>query len=140
MVEQMYKKRKISLNPTRITRRVKMTKLAEIKKIKIKTLKELKKHRRIQIGIGTCGIAAGAKEVHEFLEREIAKHKLNDCMIAGVGCMGECALEPMVEIVELDGSSIIYCNMNVDRAQEVVDSHLLKGVKLEKYSLTRQKK
>lgn len=117
-----------------------MTKLAEIKKIKRKTLKDLKAQRRIQIGIGTCGIAAGAKEVYEFLEREKVKNKLDDCMITGVGCMGECALEPMVEVVEKDGSSIIYCNMSVDRAQEVVDSHLLKGVKLEKYSLTRQKK
>lgn len=117
-----------------------MEKLAEITKIKRDTLKQLKSKRRIQVGIGTCGIAAGAKEVYEFLGREMKKHKLDDCSITGVGCMGECALEPMVEVVERDGSSIIYCNMTVDRAQEMVDSHLIKGVKLEKFSLTRQKR
>ena len=117
-----------------------MEKLAEITKIKNNTLKRLKSQIRIQVGIGTCGIAAGAKEVYEFLVREIKKHSIKDCSITGVGCMGECALEPMIEIVEKDGSSIIYCNMTVDKAQEVVDSHLLKGVKLEKFSLTRQKR
>ena len=117
-----------------------MTKLEEIRAIKKNTLQELKAHKRIQVGIGTCGIAAGAKEVYEFLERELIKNKLNDCIITGVGCMGECAFEPMVEIVELDGSSIIYCNVSVDRAQEIVDKHLIEGIKLEKYSLTRRKK
>lgn len=117
-----------------------MTKLAEITKIKKKTLLNLKAHRRIQVGIGTCGIAAGAQEVYEFLGREKIKNKLDDCIITGVGCMGECAFEPMVEVVDTDGSSIIYCNVSVDRAQEIVDTHLLKGVRLEKYSLTRQKK
>jgi NADP-reducing hydrogenase subunit HndB len=117
-----------------------MTKLAEMKKIKRNTLKDLKKVRRVQVGVGTCGIAAGAREVYEFFEREKDKHKLEDCMITGVGCMGECALEPMVEVVDKDGTSMIYCNVSVDRAQEIVDQHLLKGLKLEKYSLTRQKK
>jgi len=117
-----------------------MKKLTEMKKIKNRTLKELKKFRRVQVGVGTCGIAAGAFEVYEFLEREKEKHQLDECMVTGVGCMGECALEPMVEIVEKDGSSMIYCNVTVDRAQEIVDQHLLKGVKLEKYSLTKQKK
>ena len=117
-----------------------MTKLEEITKIKNDTLRSLKTVRRIQVGIGTCGIAAGAQEVYEFLGREKKKNKLDDCFITGVGCMGECAFEPMVEVVDTDGSSIIYCNVTVDRAQEIVDTHLLKGVRLEKYSLTRQKK
>ncbi len=111
--------------------------LVEIKK---QTKGNMKQGTRIQIGMGTCGIAAGAKEVLEFFTDEIERQNLKDIHISEVGCMGECSFEPLVEIIDPDGSSIIYCRMSVDRAQEVVDHHLLNGIKLDKYSLYRLKK
>lgn len=112
-------------------------KLVEIKKV---TKEKMKQGTRIQVGMGTCGIVAGAREVYEFLSDEIERQKLKNIHLTEVGCMGECAFEPLVEIIGPDGDSIVYCRMTVDRAQEVVDAHLVNGVKLEKYSLYRLKK
>jgi NADP-reducing hydrogenase subunit HndB len=112
-------------------------KLVEIKKV---TKEKMKHGTRIQVGMGTCGIAAGAREVFEFLSDEIERQKLKNMHLTEVGCMGECAFEPLVEVIGPDGDSIIYCRMTVDRAQEVFDAHLVNGVKLEKYSLYRLKK
>ncbi len=104
------------------------------------TKEKMKIGTRINVGMGTCGIAAGAREVLEFITDEIERQQLKNIHVAQVGCMGECAFEPLVEIIEPNGSSIIYCRLTVDRAQEVVDSHLVNGLKLEKYSLNRLKK
>lgn len=112
-------------------------KLVQIKK---ETKDKMKQGTRIQVGMGTCGIAAGAREVFEFLNDEIKRNNLKDIHLTKVGCMGECAFEPLVEIIGPDGDSMIYCRMTVDRAQEVVDAHLINGIKLEKYSLYRLKK
>ncbi|MFA5526816.1 MAG: (2Fe-2S) ferredoxin domain-containing protein [Acholeplasmataceae bacterium] len=112
-------------------------KLVDIKKT---TKEKMRQGIRIQVGMGTCGIAAGAREVLEFFEDEILRRNLKNVHIHEVGCMGECAFEPLVEIIESDGNSIIYCRVTVDRAQEIVDNHLVNGIKLEKYSLYRLKK
>jgi NADP-reducing hydrogenase subunit HndB len=54
--------------------------------------------------------------------------------------MGECAFEPLVEVVDLDGHSIIYCKVNKKMVEDIVESHIKNGKKLEKYSLYRFKK
>jgi NADP-reducing hydrogenase subunit HndB len=112
-------------------------KLVEIKKA---AKEKMRKGTRVLVGMGTCGIAAGAREVLEFLSDEVDRQNLKNVHLSEVGCMGECAFEPLVEVIDPDGSTIIYCRMTVDRAQEVVDSHLVNGIKLEKYSLYRLKK
>jgi NADH-quinone oxidoreductase subunit F len=58
--------------------------------------------RRIKIGTGSCGIAAGAGEVLDFF-----KENVDDIDIVEVGCLGHCYAEPLVE-VETDEESIIY--------------------------------
>lgn len=111
--------------------------LVEIRKT---TREKMRQGTRVLVGMGTCGIAAGAREVLEFFTDEIERKKIKNIELSIVGCMGECVYEPLVEIIEPDGNSIIYCRMTVDRAQEVFDSHLMNGIKLEKYSLYRLKK
>ena len=56
---------------------------------------------RIVIGEGSCGIAAGAKKVHEALEQCVgAKHQ-----IGITGCIGMCFLEPIVDLY--DGETLV---------------------------------
>ena len=58
--------------------------------------------KRIKIGIGSCGLAAGAAEVFDFF-----KENVRDIDIVGVGCIGHCYAEPVVE-VETDNGSVYY--------------------------------
>lgn len=51
----------------------------------------------IMIGMGTCGLASGAAKVKEAIEAELKKLNL-EAIIEGTGCIGYCAVEPIVDI------------------------------------------
>ncbi|HLN60299.1 MAG TPA: (2Fe-2S) ferredoxin domain-containing protein, partial [Symbiobacteriaceae bacterium] len=58
---------------------------------------------RILVGTGTCGIAAGARAVWNAAEAMLGEHGLlGRVPIAGVGCIGCCQEEPLLD-VEVDG-------------------------------------
>ncbi len=90
---------------------------------------------RIQVGMATCGIAAGARPVlNKFIEI-VGEHNLPNVVITQVGCMGECAFEPIVEIVESDGTKTIYAKVSERMVSEIVEEHLVAGKRLERYML-----
>jgi len=66
--------------------------------------------KRIKIGTGSCGIAAGADEVLTFFHENI-----KDIEVTEVGCIGHCYAEPLVE-VETDKGSIFFSNVQPDDA------------------------
>ena len=51
----------------------------------------------IIIGMGTCGLASGAAKVKEAIEAELKKLNI-EAIIEGTGCIGYCAVEPIVDI------------------------------------------
>ena len=55
---------------------------------------------RVQVGMATCGIAAGARPVLNAFVEEAAKRGLQNVMITQTGCIGICQFEPVVEVVE----------------------------------------
>lgn len=67
--------------------------------------------RRIKIGAGSCGIAAGAAEIISLLEKEAGAIPL-----VKVGCIGHCYAEPVVE-VETDEGSFFYGNVKPKKDQ-----------------------
>jgi NADP-reducing hydrogenase subunit HndB len=95
---------------------------------------------RIQIGYGTCGIAAGATPVYETFVKEIKDLNLENVEIVQVGCMGECAFEPIVEVIESNGSKTIYCLVTDRIASEIVEEHIVKGIRIDKYLLSKIKR
>ena len=79
---------------------------------KLKTLDDLKRVRdeaqqtmkmrldtgtTIIVGMGTCGIAAGARDTMHAIMEELAKRKI-DAHVTTVGCIGMCVREPLVDI------------------------------------------
>ena len=55
-----------------------------------------------RVGVASCGIAAGGAEVRSMLEAA------SSVPVIGVGCIGHCYAEPIVEAVLNDGSSVFY--------------------------------
>ncbi len=53
---------------------------------------------RISVGLGTCGIAAGAGKVFDALNEEISKRRLGEFAVAPTGCSGFCQVEPLVDL------------------------------------------
>lgn len=95
---------------------------------------------RVQVGYGTCGIAAGATPVYNAFVEEIKNSNLENVEVVQVGCMGECAFEPIVEIIEASGSKTIYCLVTDRRAEEIVEEHIVKGKRIDKYLLSKIKR
>jgi len=96
------------------------------------------KNIQIIVGMGTCGIAAGAKQTFDAIVDSIQKHGIEDkVIIRQTGCMGLCYVEPTVEVVAPDTPTVIYGKMTSDMAEELVATHLIGHTLLNNHILDR---
>ena len=90
---------------------------------------------KIVVHMGTCGIAAGARNVMTTLMNELALSKKDDALVKTTGCGGLCSREPMA-IVELkDQTPVIYGDLNEEKMKEIFREHVMGGNPVEKYAL-----
>ena len=81
---------------------------------------------KIIIGMGTCGIAAGARETMRAILEELNRRKI-DAHVTTVGCIGMCAFEPLVDIEQAGGSRITYGKIQPENVPRLIDEHLIQG-------------
>ena len=91
---------------------------------------------RIVVGMATCGIAAGARPVMNTFVEEVNKRHLGDVSVGMTGCMGMCALEPMVDVYDADGTKTTYIHMTPEKAKRVVAEHIVNGQPVEEFTIT----
>jgi len=80
----------------------------------------------IIIGMGTCGIAAGARETMRAVIEELHKRDI-EAHVKTVGCIGMCAREPLVDIEQAGQPRVTYGNITADRVSELIEQHLVNG-------------
>lgn len=86
---------------------------------------------RIGVGMGTCGMGNGAREVFQALERELERQGV-DAQLTPVGCFGFCAAEPLVN-VHIPGLPLaVLCEVKADDAAAIVRAIALRQPPLEK--------
>ena len=108
---------------------------------KLKSLDELKKLRQqlqgdikartdtsttITVGMGTCGIAAGARETMHAILAELETRGI-DAHVTTVGCIGMCSKEPLVDIQQGDEPRVTYGNVSPEMVPRLIDEHLIQG-------------
>lgn len=81
---------------------------------------------KVIVGMATCGISAGARPVMMALMEEVNKWCLKNVMITQTGCMGDCRLEPMMEVYQGD-EKITYVKLTPENVKEIVTEHLVNG-------------
>jgi NADP-reducing hydrogenase subunit HndB len=83
---------------------------------------------RINVHMGTCGIAAGARTIIMAVMKEIESRNLGDVLVTNSGCAGACGQEPMMT-VEVAGEPrpVEYVYLTADKVKRIFDSHVLKG-------------
>lgn len=93
---------------------------------------------QIVVGMGTCGIAAGAKLTFDALVEALQKRGLeNKVLVRQTGCMGLCYVEPTVEVIAPGMPTVIYGKMTKDVADELVQKHLVEGKLLDNHIFDR---
>lgn len=77
---------------------------------------------KVIVGLGSCGIAAGANKTYEKISNLKIVDKL-DFELKKTSCVGMCFREPLVEIIDETGS-YLYGNIDADRAVELIEKHI----------------
>jgi len=81
---------------------------------------------KIIIGMGTCGIAAGAREILKEVLAEVEKRNL-DVTVTQTGCIGMCEKEPLLD-VQLPGEKrITYGNLEPKDVKRIIVEHVING-------------
>lgn len=94
---------------------------------------------KIKIGLGSCGIAAGANKIKESVEAEVQERGL-DIEVQTTGCIGMCHAEPLLELVDDQERIFTYGYVTPEVVKQIFDEHIKKQSPLEKYLLSAPEK
>jgi NADP-reducing hydrogenase subunit HndB len=83
--------------------------------------------KRVYVGMATCEIAAGSKDVMEVFRQAISQGSLTDVYLSQKGCVGRCNLEPTVEVIEEGCNPVKYGKVDKKRAVEIIERHIKNG-------------
>ena len=84
------------------------------------------KEVQVIVGMGTCGIAIGAKATLDAFLKALEENKLVETvMVRQTGCMGLCHSEPTVEVAVPGMPPVIYGKVNAEVAKEIVQKHII---------------
>lgn len=120
----------------------KMT-LEQLRSLRNNTKKEMDKREsegkdiQVIIGMGTCGIAAGAKETLNAFMDAIEVNSIKNVLIKQTGCMGLCYVEPTVEVKVPGMPDTIYGNVDETVAKEIVEKHIVRNELVDKHIFDR---
>jgi NADP-reducing hydrogenase subunit HndB len=90
---------------------------------------------KITVHLGTCGIAAGAREIVTTFLAEIERSGVKDIVVTTSGCAGLCSMEPMATVEMVDSPPVKYGKLDADAARRIFREHVLRGNAVAEYSL-----
>lgn len=76
---------------------------------------------QISVGMGSCGIAAGAAVVYSALQDCVKEY---DFSLRKVGCNGMCHWEPLVEVTDPAGEKWLYLEQDPQTVKEILNQHI----------------
>jgi NADP-reducing hydrogenase subunit HndB len=82
---------------------------------------------QITVHMGTCGIAAGARDVLAQLTEEISQASVESVTLKQSGCLGLCDQEPMLTLTDKAGGEFRYGRLDNNRVRQIVHEHVLGG-------------
>jgi NADP-reducing hydrogenase subunit HndB len=108
----------------------KLKNLEDLEQLRERVQSEMKARTQanttITIGMGTCGISAGAREVMHAIISELEAQGI-DAHVTTTGCIGMCSKEPLVDIQQGDEARVTYGNITPAMVPRLLDEHLVQG-------------
>jgi NADP-reducing hydrogenase subunit HndB len=106
--------------------------LDELKRIREEALlkKQMKAtpgHIQVIVAMGTCGIAAGARDTMKSVLNYIEAEQVGGVTVTQTGCIGLCEQEPILQVVLGDQPKIVYGKVTAQVAQKIMKQHVQNG-------------
>ncbi len=117
----------------------------------IKSLEELKRVReealqkkqmkaaagniQVIVAMGTCGIAAGARDTMKSVLSFIETNNLSGVTVTQTGCIGMCEQEPILQVVVGEQAKVVYGKVNSEVAEQIMKQHVQNGMPVKDYVL-----
>ena len=80
---------------------------------------------RVVVGMATCGIAAGARQVLTAITDEVARRELHNVVVTQTGCIGICQYEPVVDVFVPGQEKVTYAKMTPEKVVRVIGDHII---------------
>ena len=96
-------------------------------------LRQGRKETQVTVHMGTCGIAAGARDVVVAFMTEMSDAGVTSVSLHQTGCAGLCEEEPMATITMADGTMYRYGLLDKDKVHAIVTDHLVGGTPVNAY-------
>jgi NADP-reducing hydrogenase subunit HndB len=90
---------------------------------------------KIVVHMGTCGIAAGARNILASLMEALQASGVTDISITTSGCAGLCSMEPMMTVEMSSAAPVKYGKLTAEKARRVFEQHVLAGEIATEYAL-----
>jgi len=90
---------------------------------------------KVTVHMGTCGIAAGARDIMSAFMEEIEKNNAENIYITTSGCAGLCSHEPMATVEFADQIPVKYIDLNPDKASRIFKEHIMNQNPVQEYAL-----
>lgn len=110
---------------------------------KVKTLEDLRKLReeavekrrvksasgqiQVVVGMGTVGIAAGARETLKAILDTIEQENLSEIIVRQTGNIGLDSMEPIVQVIVGENPKVTYGKVTPDVARRIMKEHVVGG-------------
>jgi NADP-reducing hydrogenase subunit HndB len=106
--------------------------LDDLKKIKEQAtqkrdIKTASGQAQVTVAMGTCGIAAGARDTMKAVLETIETGGLQGIVVTQTGCIGLCEWEPIVQVTIGDQPKVTYGKVTPERAQQILKEHVVGG-------------
>jgi NADP-reducing hydrogenase subunit HndB len=118
---------------------------------KVKTLEDLKRLReealekrrvksaagqtQVIVGMGTVGIAAGARETLKAILEYIEQENLSDVTVRQTGNIGLDSYEPIVQVVIGENPKVSYGRVTPDGARRIMKEHVAGGQVVKEFAI-----
>ena len=100
-----------------------------------RVLREGESRAKVTVHLGTCGIAAGGREVLRAFLDAVSAAGATDVIVTTSGCAGLCIREPMATVETLGKPPVKYVDLDAGKARRIFEEHVKGGTPVAEYAL-----
>lgn len=100
-------------------------------------LREGASRAKLTVHLGTCGIAAGARDVLQAFLKAIEEAAITDVIVTTSGCAGLCIREPMATVEVQGQPPVKYVDLDAEKAKRIFREHIVGGTAVAEYALVQ---